>query len=170
LDCSFYLNTIARQNGDLGIAALAAECLRRFRPIFFFVYLGGVDQTGHEIGWMSNAYIDALQQADTAVGILLETLTATGLDTDTDIILHSDHGGMGNDHQAPVPEILTIPWIASGPNIRKGHLISTPVSVLNTVPTLADLLGIPPHKSWEGRPVTKIFNVGQIRAASEKAA
>jgi predicted AlkP superfamily pyrophosphatase or phosphodiesterase len=170
LDYSFYLNTADRQNRDLGIAMGVADCLRQFQPDFLFVYLGGLDKTGHEAGWMSKAYLEALHQADSAVGIVLETMAATGLDTETDIILHSDHGGAGNDHQTPVPENLTIPWIAFGPDICKGHPISTPVSVLDTVPTLAHLLGIPPHYSWEGRLVTEILNARQIPASAEKAA
>jgi predicted AlkP superfamily pyrophosphatase or phosphodiesterase len=167
LDYSFYLTTTDCKNGDLKVATTAVDCLRRFKPDFYFVYLEGVDQTGHKSGWMSKAYFEALEQADTAVGIILEALSVTGADADTTIILHSDHGGKDNHHQEIIPENLIVPWMACGPNIRKAYTISTPVSVLDTAPTLTHLLGIPPHYSWEGRVLKEILNTRQIPASSE---
>ena len=52
---------------------------------------------------------------------------------------------------------MTIPWLAAGPNIRAGHTIAAPVSLLDTAPTLARLLGLAPHHEWEGTCVEEIF-------------
>jgi predicted AlkP superfamily pyrophosphatase or phosphodiesterase len=147
---------------------MAAGLLRRFEPDFFFIYLEGVDQAGHAGGWMSRAYLEALEIADAAVGIVREALADTGLDKKTAVILHSDHGGSGHHHQERRAENLTVPWIASGPGIRSGITLSTPVSVLDTAPTLARILGIPAHYSWEGRPVKEIFEAARVGKTSER--
>jgi arylsulfatase A-like enzyme len=52
---------------------------------------------------------------------------------------------------------MTIPWLVAGPGIRAGYAISAPVSLLDTAPTLARLLGIAPHHEWEGRCVEEMF-------------
>jgi arylsulfatase A-like enzyme len=122
-----------------------------------FIYLEGVDRAGHTYGWMSGAYMEALHQADTAVGIIWEALAATGLEKGTVLIVHSDHGGSGNHHQEPIPENQTIPWMARGPGIRRGHRISAPVSVLDTAPTIAGIMNIPCHYNWKGRSLREIF-------------
>ena len=46
---------------------------------------------------------------------------------------------------------LTIPWIACGAGIREGHRIEAPVSLIDTAPTLAHLLGLPRPPEWEGQ-------------------
>jgi arylsulfatase A-like enzyme len=52
---------------------------------------------------------------------------------------------------------MTIPWLAAGPGIRRGYTIDTPVSLLDTAPTIARLLGLAPDREWEGRCVEEIF-------------
>lgn len=150
LDFAFYLNTFNRKSGDLEMAATAKDCIIRFRPDFLFIYLEGVDQAGHSGGWMSDEYISALQTADTAVGIIVETLAKERLDSTTNIVLHSDHGGSDFHHCENNRENLIIPWIVSGPNIRKKQPIESPVNILDTAPTIAYLLDIKPHYNWAG--------------------
>jgi arylsulfatase A-like enzyme len=52
---------------------------------------------------------------------------------------------------------MTIPWLAAGPSIRAGHVIQTPVSLLDTAPTIAHMLGLKASPQWEGRCVDEIF-------------
>ena len=52
---------------------------------------------------------------------------------------------------------MTIPWMAAGPNIRKGYAIQAPVSLLDTAPTIAKIMEIQPHREWEGKCVEEIF-------------
>jgi arylsulfatase A-like enzyme len=52
---------------------------------------------------------------------------------------------------------MTIPWIAAGPRLRAGHALQGPVSLLDTAPTLARLMGVPPAADWEGRVVEEAF-------------
>lgn len=143
------------------MAHAAADCLQRYRPDYCFVYLEGVDQAGHKYGWMSKDYLEALHTTDTAVGILLHALHGVGLGKETNIILHSDHGGNGHHHKEADQESLTIPGIAWGPDICNGLTIGCPVTILDTAPTIATLLKIPSHYSWEGKPVAEIFKSSQ---------
>lgn len=60
-----------------------------------------------------------------------------------------------------MPEDMTIPWMVARPGIRRGYEIETPVSLLDTAPTLARVLGITPHPDWEERCVEEIFEQGK---------
>jgi arylsulfatase A-like enzyme len=73
------------------------------------------------------------------------------------IIVQSDHGGHDRGHGTEMPEDMTIPWLAAGPGIRSGHPITAQVSLLDTAPTVARLLGVTPPREWEGRVVEEIF-------------
>jgi len=156
LDASFYLDTHQTGYTDLDIVDNALDMLAR-QPDFFFLYLEGVDQAGHDHGWLSSPYLAAVEQADQALGRLLQALETGGLASDYSLILLSDHGGQGRHHQEPTAGVLTIPWIACGPNIRRGHRIASPVSILDTAPTIARLLDLPLHDSWIGRLPEDIF-------------
>jgi len=48
---------------------------------------------------------------------------------------------------------MTIPWIISGPRVRPGHVIQTPVCIIDTAATIAHLLALPRPAEWEGQPV-----------------
>jgi len=52
---------------------------------------------------------------------------------------------------------MTIPWIIAGPGIRQGYTIQSPVTILDSTPTLAHILNIPRHRDWEGEIVHEIF-------------
>ena len=117
-----------------------------------FIYLGSLDVAGHAHGFMSAEYLQQLSHLDTAVGLLLEALPA-----ETHLLLVSDHGGHARTHGTDSPDDMTIPFFLSGPQIRRGFEIQTPVSLLDIAPTLARLLDIAPHAEWEGRPVDSAF-------------
>jgi predicted AlkP superfamily pyrophosphatase or phosphodiesterase len=148
----FYANTSYQADGDAYIAEAAARDIPRFKPDFAFVYLGTVDTSGHAYGWMSDGY---LRQVETVDGNLGEVLAA--LPADAHIVLQADHGGHDRGHGTDMPEDMTIPWMASGPTVKAGHQISAPVSLLDTAPTLARMMGLNAHPHWEGKVVDEIF-------------
>lgn len=157
LDTSFYLNTNGTGFTDLDVVEHAIRLVVRQQPDFCFLYLEGVDQAGHADGWMSPSYLAAVETADTAVGRLLDALSAAGIDQQYTVVLQSDHGGVDNHHLHSEPAVLTIPWIVCGPGVRRGYRMSTPVSILDTAPTIARLLEIIPHYSWLGSAPEDIF-------------
>lgn len=139
-------------DGDQVIADEVVRYLASDRSDFIFVYFGTVDVAGHDHGWMSDKYLAQVNRVDEALGTLLD-----GLPANTTILLQSDHGGHDRDHGTDKPEDMLIPWLVAGPGIRQSYEIKASVSLLDTAPTLARLLGVNPHAKWEGRCVEEIF-------------
>lgn len=156
-DHLFFMANLGKPRGDLEIATAAAAYIARTVPDFAFVYFGNVDIAGHDHGFMSREYLGAVQMADAAVGLILTALDDHGLASRYNIIVQSDHGGVDRSHHDPLPEVVTIPWLAFGPDVRSGIAITSPVSVLDTAPTLARLLGSPAHGCWQGKVVEELF-------------
>ncbi|HUX75199.1 MAG TPA: alkaline phosphatase family protein [Anaerolineae bacterium] len=140
---------------DLEIGAVAAAYVAEHRPAFAFVYLGATDAVGHRYGWMSESYLEAIHQADRAIGLVLGALREAGCLADTTCLVLADHGGHDFDHGAGLAEDLTVPWIISGPGVRRGHSVTAPVGITDTAPTIAHLLGLPMPPEWTGRVVTE---------------
>lgn len=146
---------IANGEDPAGDQALAAEAVRVLatRPFdFVFVYLNNIDSAGHAHGWMSDGYLAQVARADAVVARLLAELPPT-----THVLLQADHGGHERTHGTPAPEDLTIPWLLAGPRIKSGYALQGPVSLLDTAPTLARLLGLTAHPQWDGHSIGEAF-------------
>jgi arylsulfatase A-like enzyme len=103
-------------------------------------------------GWMSPQYLAQLERVDRQLGRVIDALPAG-----TAMIVQADHGGHERNHGTELPEDMTIPWIAAGPKIRSNYMIQSSVSLLDTAPTLARMLGLKPSSQWEGRCVDEVF-------------
>lgn len=154
LSFTFFRNAAYLLNGDDETAAEAAARIPNDHWDFVFLYLGTVDAMGHFFGWMSPEYLAQLERVDGLLGKVLATLP-----NDYSVIVHSDHGGHDRDHGSDSPEDMTIPWIAAGPGIKAGYKIQGPVSLLDTAPTAARILGLQPHAQWEGQALEEIFDL-----------
>ena len=152
LSFSYFRDTAYAFDGDQGTAEVAARTIARERPDFAFVYFGTVDSVGHSFGWMSPEYLKQAADVDLTLGVVLDALP-----DEASVLIQSDHGGHDRTHGADMPEDMTIPWVITGPAIRRGHTLGAPVSLLDTAPTLARLLGLTPHPEWEGRCVDEAF-------------
>ncbi len=152
LELSYFRNTSYQHDGDQLIADEAARVLPGGGYDFAFIYLGTVDVAGHYYGWMSDGYLTQIGHVDAALGTIFDALPA-----DTTYLIQSDHGGHHRNHGTDLPEDMTIPWLVAGLGIRAGHTIEAPVSLLDTAPTLARLIGVEPHREWEGRCIEEIF-------------
>ncbi len=143
---AYFRDTVYSEDGDDVVAAEAARAIPIDRPDFAFVYLGTIDTIGHRAGWMSDAYLAQVSRVDRQLGVIMDALPP-----DYAVVINSDHGGHDRSHGTDMPEDMLIPWIAAGPGIRAGRSIDAPVSLSDTAPTIARLLGIQPHREWEGR-------------------
>lgn len=153
LHLSYFRGGVTRDPlADSVIAAEAARYLGSVSPDFAFVYFGTVDTFGHSHGWMSEEYLAQVGRVDEALGVLLEALPA-----ESTVLLQADHGGHDRDHGTDADEDLLIPWVVGGPGIRSGYQIQEPVCLLDTAPTLARIMGIAPHRDWEGHCIEAIF-------------
>ena len=158
LDFTYYRkleDPIEGQVSEIGTAA--AAYVSEQRPAFTFVYLEAPDKIGHIHGWMSEPYLQAVSTADRAVGLVLESLRSSGCLNETVYLVQADHGGHDRDHSAGLAEDTTIPWIISGPGIRSRYSITRSISIMDTAPTIAHLLGLPVPVEWSGRGIDEIL-------------
>jgi predicted AlkP superfamily pyrophosphatase or phosphodiesterase len=157
LDLSYCMNAVYGSDNDTLVARVAAAHLIERQPDFCFLYFGDIDITGHLHGWMSPEYIAAIEANDRALGMVLEYLDQTHLRQRYHILVQADHGGHDTDHGTDMPEDMTIPWIINGPLIKKGHLIQSPVNMVDTSATIAHILALSRPLLWEGTPVYEAF-------------
>lgn len=149
---SYFRDNVFEVGGDGELVEEAVRHIRKDLPDFAFLYLGTVDIAGEEHGWMTEPYFQQIARVDQAVGNLLANLPQG-----YNLLMQSDHGGHDNTHGTDSPEDVTIPWGVIGPGIRSGYQIGREVSLLDTAPTIAQILGIEPHPRWEGECVNEIF-------------
>ena len=157
LDHSCFMKKCKTTIGDHLIMEKAIEYIHAETPDFAFIYLGCTDEAGHKEGFMSLPYFQQIERADHAIGQLLHFLEESCLDDEYTCLLTSDHGGHGHKHDGSVPEDFIIPWMIMGPSIRKNHIIESPVSILDTVPTLARIMRLPALDFWQGEVNEEIF-------------
>jgi predicted AlkP superfamily pyrophosphatase or phosphodiesterase len=156
VDAAYFWHWSETQDGDRRVAAAAADHVRD-RPFdLLFVYLGHTDDAGHQSGWMTKHYLDAISHADRCLTHVLEAVRATGRSP----VVHvtSDHGGHGRAHGEDIPEDMTIPWLLSGPGVRRGAVLDCEVNIRDSCVTLARMIGLPTQRSWDGRVVEEALD------------
>lgn len=145
-------------HGPEATAAAASAYFVEHGPALMFVHLDHVDAAGHTSGWHTDAYYEAVERADHAIGVILDAVRSSGLEDKTAVIISSDHGGVGTSHGGESMDELIIPWIASGAGLAEGRRITRPISTTDTAVTAADLLGVSPHPAWTGRAVREAYS------------
>lgn len=94
------------------------------------------------------AYHGLVSFMDANLGRILDAVDASGLSEDTRIIYTSDHGdnmgerglwGKSNMYE----ESAAVPMIMAGPDVPKGKVSRTPVSLVDVFPTVLDAAGLP---------------------------
>lgn len=152
LTYSYFRDCAYTRDGDEWVVDEATRVIPHASLDFAFVYLGTVDTAGHDHGWMSAEYLAQAERVDTALGRLLSALPADG-----HVLIQADHGGHDRTHGTDSPEDMTIPWVVAGPRVRQNHALVSDVTLLDTAPTLAQLLGLKPQARWEGQVIKEIF-------------
>jgi len=101
-------------------------------------------------------YWGLVSQVDRSVGAILGTLDDLALAENTIVVYTSDHGDMMGAHHlveksVMYEEAVRIPWLMRIPQFgAKARLISNPVSHIDMVPTLLQLLSGSPAQRWAG--------------------
>jgi arylsulfatase A-like enzyme len=154
--------TADAKSDDADVTAKAVELIRSHQPEVLFVHLPGVDNAGHKYGWSSPEQMKALEVADESVAEILVALADVGLRRKTVVLITADHGGAGKTHLADDARARHIPWIISGPGIRRGiDLTAYPRTVVDTEDTFATasyLLGLPLSPEIDGKPILEIVD------------
>jgi predicted AlkP superfamily pyrophosphatase or phosphodiesterase len=127
-------------------------------PTLTFLYSVHTDHAGHGFGWMTPEYITAIEQADIAIGALIEKLKTDGIYKDMHILLITDHGGINKGHGGISMAEMQVPWAITGPQIKKGGLITSFNSNKNTSMVLAKIFGVTKlPDSWTGTVPKNVF-------------
>src|SRR5262249_34709773 len=91
-------------------------------------------------------YYGAISLVDDHIGAILTALEEHGLAENTITMVTADHGDMLGERglwykMAPFEDSIRVPLIVHAPGRFKAARVSSPVSLLDLVPTLADLAG-----------------------------
>jgi type I phosphodiesterase/nucleotide pyrophosphatase len=143
---------------DAAAAEEGVRLLGETDPDVLFFHLEDVDTTGHAHGFSPDSpeYLSAIETADGRVGQLLQALRARPAFPREDwlILALTDHGGLGMDHHARVPECMTIFFIENGAQVVGGEL-DPPPRIIDVAPTAMEFLGLATDPAWglDGRSV-----------------
>lgn len=145
------------------VAAQAVKVIAEKKPDLLFVHFPDADAAGHAYGWGSAEQFAAIEKTDQHLGEVFAALDRAGIRASTFIILTADHGGAGLTHGADDARSRHIPWIASGPGVRKNFDLTQSatleVRTEDTCATACYLLGLPQQPYFDGHPVMLAFEI-----------
>ncbi len=100
---------------------------------------------------------------DTHVGTILDTLEDCGLRDNTIVVFTSDHGDMMGSHRliakcVQFEEAVRVPFLLRLPGQTRGMRVSNPISQVDIVPTLLDLLRQPLADHLQGKSLRPWFD------------
>lgn len=128
---------------------LSAEKYRRYG------YDGQQLQTEQDWRELTARYWGMCSLVDTHVGRILDALEETGQMDNTIIVFTSDHGDMMGSHglltkTVMFEEAVRVPLMICYPGQKQGRIVDDPVSQIDIVPTLLDMLGQPIPDTLQG--------------------
>jgi arylsulfatase A-like enzyme len=145
--------------------AEAALDRERLPSQFFF----GI--TPDEYRSIRQRYLGLLTMVDQSIGSILGCLERLDLSDDTVIVHTSDHGDtLGAHHlfgkEVMFEEAVRVPYLVHLPDQRRGNAIPQPVSHIDFVPTLIDLLGQSKHPQCAGKSLLPLIRGEAARRES----
>lgn len=116
---------LIREGNDLGLMRAARSDLVRAQRDFTFLHLSGPDVVGHASGFMSPAYLTAVERIDALVGKLMRAIETHPDLAGTVVILTADHGGAARQrHHDETGRYANyrVPFVVWGSGIDQGDL------------------------------------------------
>lgn len=129
-----------------------------------------------DLGVVKNRYDNALRYVDAQIGRLRQALEASGQLQDTIWVITSDHGEAFYHHggvthgKTLYDEESRVPLLLHWPAGLEGQDVDEPVSHLDVLPTLLDMVGVPPHPSHQGQSVRRLMLSSDEQAKLPEAA
>jgi arylsulfatase A-like enzyme len=120
-----------------------------------------IDEAGRE--HLIDLYDAGIRQLDAVLARLFGYLETSGLDRDTLVVITSDHGEEFLEHGSVLhgrthfEELISIPLLLRGPGVPQGLRIPNPVSLVDVVPTILSLLGLPAPDGLDGIDLTRTW-------------
>jgi len=142
--------------------AALQQVMDQAHPTLVFFHLGEVDIKGHSGNWLN--YTTAISQADAIIGALWDKIQSDPAYKDqTTLIVTSDHGrfddahGGFSGHGGISESNKRLPFLAVGPGIRAGLVVTETRSQVDIVPTIGHILGFETPLA-EGRVLIEMFS------------
>lgn len=139
----------------------AVRIIEENKPDLIFIHFPDCDTVGHAKGWGSAEYLAQVEKTDTQLAAVLAALDRAQLRASSIVILTADHGGQGLTHGPDDERSRNIPWIITGPGVRKGFDLTSfaalTVHTEDTCATACWLLGLPQQPYFDGKPVDEAF-------------
>ena len=141
-----YINAYSFEHSDGILTERAINYIKIKKPDFVFLYMVETDEKGgHDSGWMSDTYLDYINRAiDNVKKVVGE------FEDEYTIVITADHGGHDRGHGSDMPEDMTIPQFYLGKDFKEYTELKN-VSILDTAPTIADVMNISVPREWEGK-------------------
>ena len=119
------------------------------REINYLNFRGLSAFVNHKVcGKLKRLHAESMKTTDRLIGDILDALRVNGRLDNSIIVLTADHGEefmeegyFGHSPESSSDRILHIPLIFYGPNIVQPKTISVPVSTIDILPTICDLIG-----------------------------
>src|SRR5439155_397702 len=104
-------------------------------------------------------YRNALHYADASLGELIRGLRVRGLDQNTLFVIFGDHGEAFGQHEGNYghslflyEENIRVPYLVVAPGLVTEQVrVARTTSLIDTTPTILDLLGLPLPEGSQGR-------------------
>jgi arylsulfatase A-like enzyme len=119
--------------------------------------------TPEEYRSIKQRYLGLVTLVDQSIGAILACLERFGLSDQTIVIHTSDHGdSLGAHHlfgkETMFEEAMRVPFLVRLPGQTRAKTVPRPVSHIDFVPTLLDLLGQPTHSQCAGKSLLPLIN------------
>ncbi len=120
------------------------------KPTFCSVIFPEPDNTGHLIGFFSDAYIEKCNEIDIYIGQLINSIKEAGIYNTSIIIVTSDHGGFLNGHGGSTSYETETPFIICGSHVKKLGLFDQPMYQYDVAGLIAYIFNLEKPQSWKG--------------------
>lgn len=142
--CFYAGRRIGYKQAGEELTEAAISYLKKYDTDFTFIYFGYPDMQGHNYGWMTDEYTEAIQSSWNNIEKLMNALG-----DEYTYIITADHGGHDRTHGTDMPEDMIIPIIIKGKDFEAGKILEN-ANIMDIAPTVTKLLGVEPDSEWEG--------------------
>jgi arylsulfatase A-like enzyme len=127
--------------------------------------------TGRELFHLRALYDACIRDADAMVLTLIQALIANGASENTILVVTADHGdlidehGITLEHQTQFEGVLHVPLLFVWPRELTARRIPQRVQLVDLVPTLFSLAGLPKPQGLDGRDLSPLLRGGTLPEA-----
>ncbi len=124
-----------------------------------------------DLAFLQSRYDGEIRFVDEAIGDFLAELDESGAAEHTIVVIVADHGEEFLDHgkmlhgQALYEESVRIPLMIRGPGVARGVVVDERVSIMDVMPTVLELAGLPAPEHLDGVSLTSTWRDRGMRLA-----